>query len=64
MKEGKGLYGGSVTYIEGLTCASVGTYEETIELLMLGERNRHVNSTKSNKVSSRSHSICIIEISK
>jgi kinesin family member 5 len=33
-----------------------------MEVLMLGEKNRHVNSTKSNKQSSRSHSICIIEI--
>lgn len=29
---------------------------------MLGENNRHVNCTGQNKVSSRSHSICILEV--
>ena len=33
-----------------------------LEVLMLGEQNRHINSTRSNQKSSRSHSICIIEI--
>ena len=33
-----------------------------IQILMLGENNRHVNCTGQNKVSSRSHSICILEV--
>ena len=50
------------TYIDGLTAANISSADEIIELLNLGELNRHVNSTKQNKLSSRSHSICTVEI--
>jgi len=50
------------TYIEGLTTLSVVSEEELLEVLMIGERNRHVGQTKVNSHSSRSHSIFVIEI--
>lgn len=34
-----------------------------MDILSLGERNRHVTSTQQNNYSSRSHSICIIKVS-
>jgi protein-disulfide isomerase-like protein with CxxC motif len=50
------------TYVEGLTIAQITDVSEIVKLLSLGEKNRHVNSTKQNRNSSRSHSICTIEI--
>lgn len=50
------------TYVEGLIEACITCEEEIITALFTGERMRHIASTKLNKLSSRSHSICIIEI--
>jgi len=50
------------TYIEGLTTLSVVSEDELIEVLQLGEQNRHVGHTNVNQHSSRSHSIFMIEI--
>jgi len=51
------------TYVHGLTKASdIKTQDELLEVLVRGESNRHVNSTRQNKVSSRSHSICMIQV--
>lgn len=49
-------------YIEGLTEASITSVDQILEILRLGEENRHVNSTKQNIKSSRSHSICTIRV--
>lgn len=54
--------GSSSTYVDGLTCATISSYKEINQLISLGEKNRHVSSTKQNQTSSRSHSICIIQI--
>ena len=50
------------TYIEGLTEASIICQEELLAIIQAGERQRHISSTRMNKTSSRSHSICTIEI--
>jgi hypothetical protein len=50
------------TYVEGLTSVSVISENELLEVLTLGEKNRHVGQTKQNLHSSRSHSLFIIEI--
>ena len=36
------------TYVDGLTTANIISEEEMIEILMLGEKNRHMSSTKMN----------------
>jgi len=50
------------TYVDGLTEVSVVSEEEIMDVLAMGERMRHVACTRLNKVSSRSHSICMIEV--
>lgn len=50
------------TYVEGLNSISIVSEEEMMAVLCTGETMRHVASTNLNKHSSRSHSICIIEI--
>ena len=50
------------TYVEGLTDVCIVSEEEIMTVLCTGETMRHVASTNLNKLSSRSHSICIIEI--
>lgn len=51
----------SGTYVQGLTRASdVKTLDELLKVLRRGESNRHVNCTRQNQFSSRSHSICTI----
>jgi kinesin family protein 5 len=50
------------TYVEGLTEVCIVSEEEIMEVIYSGEKLRHIASTKLNKTSSRSHSICIIEI--
>ena len=50
------------TYVEGLTAVCIVNEEEIMEVIYSGEVMRHIASTKLNKASSRSHSICIIEI--
>jgi len=49
-------------YVEGITEVCIVNEEELMEVLYTGETMRHIASTKLNKVSSRSHSICIIEV--
>lgn len=44
-------------YIEGLQQETVLSFEETLELLNRGIKNRHVGATSMNKESSRSHSV-------
>mmetsp|Transcript_571 Transcript_571/g.870 ORF Transcript_571/g.870 Transcript_571/m.870 type:complete len:1572 (+) Transcript_571:427-5142(+) len=44
-------------YVEGLIEETVANCEETLELLKIGARNRHVGSTSMNMESSRSHSV-------
>ena len=48
--------------IEGLTEVDISSFEEISQLLKLGEQNRHVNTTRLNKISSRSHSICMLKV--
>ncbi len=48
--------------MEGLTEEPSNTYEETIELLLRGNRNRHIGSTNMNIESSRSHSVFTVNI--
>jgi hypothetical protein len=50
------------TYVEGLTDVCIVSEEEIMTVLCTGETNRHVASTNLNQLSSRSHSICLIEI--
>jgi hypothetical protein len=50
------------TYVEGLTDVCIVSEEEIMTVLCTGETMRHVASTNLNQLSSRSHSICIIEI--
>jgi kinesin family protein 5 len=50
------------TYVEGLTEVCIVSEEEMMTVISTGEIMRHIASTKINKSSSRSHSICIIEI--
>ena len=49
-------------YVEGLTEEDVGSPEELMELLEIGEKQRTVASTRMNNYSSRSHSLFIMEI--
>ena len=49
--------------INGLTEVDISSLDEILQLLKLGEQNRHVNSTKLNRISSRSHSICMLKVS-
>lgn len=49
------------TYVHGLTRANdIKTQSELLKVLARGESNRHVNCTRQNQFSSRSHSICSI----
>jgi kinesin family protein 5 len=50
------------TYVEGLSDACIVNEEEIMSVICTGETMRHVASTQLNQVSSRSHSICIIEV--
>ena len=50
------------THVEGLTTASIISEDEMIDILRVGENNRHMSSTKMNIQSSRSHSLCIIQV--
>jgi kinesin family protein 5 len=50
------------TYVEGLTEISIVNEDEIMQVLCMGETMRQVASTKLNKVSSRSHSICKVEV--
>ncbi|CDW74824.1 kinesin motor domain containing protein [Stylonychia lemnae] len=50
------------TYVEGLNDVCIVSEEEIMTVLCTGETMRHVASTHLNQVSSRSHSICIIEV--
>lgn len=50
------------TYVEGLTDVCIVSEEEIMAVICTGETMRHVASTNLNKLSSRSHSICMIEI--
>jgi kinesin family member 5 len=50
------------TYVEGLTDVCIVSEEEIMSVICTGETMRHVASTTLNQLSSRSHSICIIEI--
>jgi hypothetical protein len=50
------------TYVEGLNDVCIVNEEEMMTVLCAGETMRHVASTRLNQLSSRSHSICIIEI--
>mmetsp|Transcript_15157 Transcript_15157/g.14744 ORF Transcript_15157/g.14744 Transcript_15157/m.14744 type:complete len:175 (-) Transcript_15157:1545-2069(-) len=49
-------------YVEGITEVCIVNEEEIMEVIYTGETLRHIASTKLNKLSSRSHSICIIEV--
>lgn len=44
-------------YVDGLKEQVVTSSEETIDLLRIGTRNRHVGATNMNFESSRSHSV-------
>ena len=50
------------TYVEGLEDLCIVSEEELMAVINHGETMRHRASTHMNSVSSRSHSICIIEI--
>jgi len=50
------------TYVEGLEDVCIVSEEELMTVINHGETMRHRASTHMNSVSSRSHSICIIEI--
>ncbi|CAG9327391.1 unnamed protein product [Blepharisma stoltei] len=49
-------------YVDNLQQETVANYEETLELLYKGIRNRHVGATSMNKESSRSHSVFTLAI--
>ena len=49
-------------YVDGVTEICIVNEDEVMELIYQGEQMRHISSTKLNKVSSRSHSICMIEV--
>ncbi|EAS04578.2 kinesin motor catalytic domain protein (macronuclear) [Tetrahymena thermophila SB210] len=49
-------------YVEGLTQLSVGTENELLTMLELGEQARKVAATRINQYSSRSHTIFMLEI--
>ena len=49
------------TWVDGLTERTIGSVEDMMQLMAVGEGNRHVDSTGLNDVSSRSHSIFFIE---
>jgi hypothetical protein len=49
-------------YVEGLTEVFIVNEMEMLQLLSIGNQNRHVASTKMNSQSSRSHSIFILEM--
>lgn len=49
-------------YVQGLNEFYVSSEEETFSLIILGERNRTVASTKMNSASSRSHQLFMFEV--
>lgn len=48
--------------VDNLTTLDVHSFQEMMEVLAVGSRNRHVASTDMNEFSSRSHSIFIVTI--
>jgi len=49
-------------YIEGVTESYVSSFDDTINLLRLGESNRSIGATEMNKTSSRSHSVVLLTL--
>lgn len=43
------------TVVRGLTERTCASYQDMIELLLVGERNKHFGNTASNEMSSRAH---------
>jgi hypothetical protein len=50
------------TYVEGLQDVCIVSEEEMMAVICTGETMRHVASTRMNQLSSRSHSICMIDV--
>ena len=46
-----------ILYLEGLAEFSVDTFEDCLNLMTKGEKNRHIRQTSANIKSSRSHTI-------
>ena len=51
-----------VVVAAGATEQLVGTYDDVIELLMIGNRNRKTEATQMNTVSSRSHAVLLLTV--
>ena len=46
-----------ISHLEGLAEFSVDTFEDCLNLMTKGEKNRHIRQTSANIKSSRSHTI-------
>lgn len=43
------------TVVRGLTEKTCSSYQDILDLLLIGERNKHFGNTASNEMSSRAH---------